>query len=166
MNVLNVSVVIPTIVNPTLNETIYHLNKGSIIPSEILLCLPESKRNKKNSIVSHPNIKFIFSKKSNQVLQRIDGFKNAKNKFILQLDDDIIIDIHNIKIILNEIMQNTNIAISPSLLNYDQPKLPSTWMNSPSLFNDKLYDFMMYINNGKKKISTWKNIFNRFKYEF
>ena len=46
MNVLNVSVVIPTIVNPTLNETIYHLNKGSIIPSEILLCLPESKRNK------------------------------------------------------------------------------------------------------------------------
>jgi glycosyltransferase involved in cell wall biosynthesis len=41
------------------------------------------------NIIKYLNIKFILSKKKNQVIQRNIAIKNVSSDFILQIDDDV-----------------------------------------------------------------------------
>ncbi len=88
---LEISVVIPTLGGVTLVSTVQKLLKGSLIPKEILVCIP------KDLITVGlqerlPQVKFILTEKKGQVYQRSEGFKLARYPYVLQLDDDLIID--------------------------------------------------------------------------
>jgi len=85
------SVVIPTLGGSTLQKTINSLNNGTIVPNEILLCIPNELAYKVLDL-KYNNIRVIKTNKYGQVLQRFEGFKEAKNELVLQLDDDIILD--------------------------------------------------------------------------
>jgi glycosyltransferase involved in cell wall biosynthesis len=83
------SVVIPTLGGPPLARTIEIINKGTLVPDEILICIPEKFTERVTALADISNVKVIETTCKGQVKQRIEGFKNAKYEFVIQLDDDI-----------------------------------------------------------------------------
>lgn len=113
---VEVSVVIPTLGGNILNDTILHLNAGLIKPIEILICIPEKFVNNL-TIDNFDNVKILPTNFMGQVAQRAYGFKNAKSEYVLQLDDDIILDSNCLKNLIEYLITNNiNSAVSPILL--------------------------------------------------
>tara|TARA_B110000046_G_scaffold47646_1_gene52695 strand:- start:1287 stop:2147 length:861 start_codon:yes stop_codon:yes gene_type:complete len=106
----NISVVIPSIGTRDLTQTIKFINSSSIKIDEIIISVPNDIEielfQKFSNIIIHK------SKYKGQVAQRIEGFKIAKNKFIVQMDDDIILEKNCLEIMRNFIKNNHQIAIS------------------------------------------------------
>ena len=87
----NVSVVIPTLGGDSLHGTIEQINRGSLVPFEILICIPDNDVHKIKNY-SFSNVRVISTSVRGQVAQRAIGFFEAKGIFVMQLDDDIFID--------------------------------------------------------------------------
>ena len=86
----SVSVVIPTLGGESLPKTIDHLNRGTLAPSQILVCIPKEYRHRVERL-EFDNVKLIATDVRGQVAQRAIGFGHARHAFVLQLDDDIIL---------------------------------------------------------------------------
>ena len=87
----DVSVVIATLGGPSLAGTIDHLNRGTLAPAEILICIPEEDRGRVANI-NASNVRVIGTSVRGQVAQRIEGFKAARHNYVLQLDDDVTLE--------------------------------------------------------------------------
>jgi glycosyltransferase involved in cell wall biosynthesis len=86
-----VSVVIATLGGDCLAQTLETLNRGSIVPDEILVCIPRD--NVSNvARLSLPNLRIVATECRGQVAQRAVGFARAANDYVLQLDDDMLVD--------------------------------------------------------------------------
>lgn len=85
---LTVSVVIPTLGGEQLLDTIEQLNRGSIRPQEILVCIPYDCASRVQT-VCFDNVKVLVTKSKGQVRQRAEGFEASSCRLVLQLDDDI-----------------------------------------------------------------------------
>ena len=72
-----VSVVIPTLGGESLFKTVDYLNEGSMIPDEILVCIPDDQFYRAESL-SHENVRVIKTTFYGQVAQRATGFQQAK----------------------------------------------------------------------------------------
>ncbi len=83
---LPVSIVIPSIGEPTLEKVFNAFKSSKYQIDEILVIIPEEYSQPHHQ--NHENIKYIFTNFKGQVKQRIFGFKKAKNNIILQLDSD------------------------------------------------------------------------------
>ena len=149
-----VSVVIATLGGVLLKETIERLNKGSIIPNEILICIPEEDLIKVKEIEFF-NVKIVNTRCRGQVAQRAVGFNKANYPYVLQLDDDIDVDESCIEELLKVISSNPNIVVGPNLYDkstgeYNSFLLPSK--NKLRLFNRLFY----YAANGKNGFQPGK----------
>ena len=82
-----ISVVISSIGTRDLTQTIKSLNSSSIEIDEMIISVPNDIEIELFQYFS--NIIIHKSKYKGQVAQRIEGFKIAKNKFIVQMDDVI-----------------------------------------------------------------------------
>lgn len=82
------SVVMATLGGECLKETIEQLNRGSVVPAEILVCIPEREA-PRTAVLDFPNVKVIVTKCRGQVPQRAIGFQSASHEVVMQLDDDI-----------------------------------------------------------------------------
>lgn len=116
----NISVVIPTLGGITLRDTIIALNNSTIRPYEILICIPENEVSKVTHLIGD-NVFIVPCDFSGQVYQRICGFKNAKSDFVLQIDDDLIVDQECIGLLLKEIKVIENGSIAPGF--YESNKM-------------------------------------------
>lgn len=83
-----VSVVIATLGEGSLFKTIEILNSGSVVPTEILVCIPEVESVRVEQLFVE-NVRIIRTPFRGQVAQRAYGFQQVKYEFVLQLDDDI-----------------------------------------------------------------------------
>jgi hypothetical protein len=137
-----VSIVIATLGGTELLNTIKLLNEGSLIPDEILVCVPHTNINIEN--LDYPNIRIILTEIKGQVAQRIEGFKQVKNDFVLQIDDDISVEknfLKNIYELFLDLPDNSTIAPSFKYLNSSLLVYPL-----PKGFLNKFYYFLI---NGK-----------------
>ncbi|MFZ5589830.1 MAG: glycosyltransferase family 2 protein [Pseudomonadota bacterium] len=82
-----VSVVIPTLGGESLVGTIEQLNRGTVIPAEILVCIPKEEASRVDNL-AFQNIRIIQTPCRGQVAQRSCGFGCAEQPLVLQLDDD------------------------------------------------------------------------------
>lgn len=139
-----VSVVIPTLGKINLLNTISILNSGSIVPSEIIICLPIETR---LAFDIPGNVKILYSTKRSQVAQRALGLKEAKSEYVLQLDDDTHLATDCLEKLVSAIMDSqVKCAVSPSILNMETNE--SIYKNeySNTLFSKIRY----FIANGRK----------------
>lgn len=127
---MDISVVIPTIGDRNLKNTIDSINSSDIKISEIIIC---TIKKSELTINESKNVKVIYCKKRGQVNQRIEGFKKAKGKFVLQLDDDIILNKSCIRLLKNALKKNQNLAISPNIFEIHK--------------NKSIYDYRLGIKN-------------------
>lgn len=142
-----ISVVIPTLGGEILKETIDKINSGSILPDEILICIPQN-LSISSCIMGIKNVTIIHTPFRGQVAQRAIGFQTAKYEYVLQLDDDILVDYYCIESLLKKIQKlNFNAAISPSFVKsktgnsvYKMPAYPKFLLT--------LYYWLMNGNDG------------------
>lgn len=112
-----ISVVIATLGGDMLSETISILNNGSIRPDEILICIPEKFKNAVPGNLPQ-NVRLVITEFMGQVSQRIAGFKEVKNSYVFQMDDDVHLDSRALEIILDGISELGKFSsISPALIN-------------------------------------------------
>lgn len=86
-----ISVVIPTLGGDCLCNTIDQLNRGTVVPAEILVCIPKEEASR----VAHltfPNTRVVKTSFCGQVAQRVAGFQQAQHPMVMQLDDDIFLE--------------------------------------------------------------------------
>ena len=140
----NLSIVIPSLGGKKLESTLHKVYKNKIRPLETIICIPKSLK-KKIIISKKLNPKIVYTNIKGQVHQRIAGFKKAKGKYILQLDDDIDISYKSLNKMLAYISKYSNIAISPVLV--DKKTNISPFDKIPENFFFKIYHFIL---NGKK----------------
>jgi hypothetical protein len=142
------SVVIATLGGQILYDTVKSINEGTIVPDEILLCIPEENA---HAVPDFPysNVSIVKTPFRGQVRQRAFGFTKAQCSYIMQFDDDLIIEPDSIEIMLqnlNTLPENSCIAPSLMLLTtrqsfYKQP--------AESAFF-KLYYYLLNGNAGYK----------------
>ena len=141
---MKVSVVIPTLGDVQLKDTIKALQNSSIRPMEILICIPDSSELLADIDLSD-NVEIIRTKKKGQVYQRATGFIAAKGDFVLQIDDDVILEKDTIEKLIHCLNGSSEkIAVAPAYL----------WINTDiSAFGDNLTtilrEFSDWIMNGK-----------------
>ena len=148
MNNINVSVVIATLGGACLNKTIESLNNSSIIPKEILICIPKDyAMNVMN--IKFFNVKIIITETKGQVTQRMEGFQKVKHPFVLQLDDDIVLDSFCLEKLLEMVILKNNIAVGPKI--FDQLTNKYHGFLIPTFNSLKRFDkIFYYIANGKR----------------
>ena len=126
-----ISVVIPTLGGKSLSSTLRKLNSGTLVPDEILLCIPSSESNH-SDFSFEKNSRVIPTPIRGQVAQRAHGFREAKYDYILQLDDDISVDRHCLNRLVDALeICGADASVSPSLIDertrrsvYERPKWP------------------------------------------
>lgn len=110
------TVVIATLGGDTLRETIETINRGSVVPEEILVCIPENEACKVNDF-AYENVKIIVTSCRGQVAQRVSGFQRVSHDIVMQLDDDIFLDEHCIKNLLDTLKTcGRKVAVAPALM--------------------------------------------------
>jgi len=117
-----VSVVIATLGGKSLLSTLTKLKSGSLIPAEILVCIPESEF-RQFSFDLENNIRIITTPCRGQVPQRAFGFRDAKHEYVLQLDDDLILDTYCLERLVEALqVLGPDVAVSPALIDQQTEK--------------------------------------------
>ena len=112
----SISVVIPTLGEEFLSATIKQLNLGTLTPTEILVCIPEKEAFRIKSLSDH-NVTVVKTSCYGQVAQRAVGFQKATGEFVLQLDDDMLLDKYCVERLFNVVAgSDEKVAVAPSML--------------------------------------------------
>ncbi len=98
---LPISVVIATLGGNILRDTIAHLNNGTVVPAEILVCIPETGASNADCVSAVGNVRVIKTPCRGQVAQRAVGLEMARNNYVMQLDDDVVLPSTTIKVLFD-----------------------------------------------------------------
>ena len=152
LNQKNLSIVIPSLGGSKLESTLKYMYKMKIRPLEIIYVFQS--HIKKILKFQKSKTKIILTKIKGQVYQRVAGFKKARGKYVLQLDDDIKIDNYCLNKLLNTIEKFKKISISPLLI--DKKRKYSLFDIQPKNFFFKIYHFLLNGINGYEPGSVSK----------
>ncbi len=111
----SLTVVIPTLGGSLLVETVDSIMAGSFIPQKILIVIPEDRLGTLPQL-QYKNVEILATNFRGQVQQRIYGFNRAQTEFVMQLDDDIILDTNCLRYLLNRCSLQENLAVGPMLI--------------------------------------------------
>lgn len=106
------SVVIATLGGSVLSGTIAQLNRGTFIPAEILVCIPEEESTRIEDLL-FANVRVIKTVCRGQVAQRAVGFQQASYELVLQLDDDILVKATCVQEMVGCLMAFGDVAVCP-----------------------------------------------------
>lgn len=110
------TVVMATLGGDTLKGTIETINRGTVVPDEILVCIPENEAYRVQNL-SIQNVKVIVTTCRGQVAQRATGFRSSSHDVVMQLDDDLLLDEHCIEHLLETLkMYDPKVAVAPALM--------------------------------------------------
>jgi GT2 family glycosyltransferase len=110
----HVSVVIPTLGGNWVADTIARVNAGTVVPTEILVCIPEREAPANAFLAEPENVRVVTTPMRGQVAQRAWGFKEATAPFVLQLDDDIWLEEDALEQLLKHLDNRPGTAVGPS----------------------------------------------------
>ena len=98
------SVVIATLGDDILANTIACLNQGHSIPFEILVCIPEDESSRVEKLTQE-NVKIIKTPCRGQVAQRVYGLQHISRPMVLQLDDDVVLGPDDLRLLVQKLGQ-------------------------------------------------------------
>jgi glycosyltransferase involved in cell wall biosynthesis len=149
----NIDVVIPTLNGKNLYKVIKSLSSGSLRPRNII-CVYYYKFNFSVLKKKFKNIYFVKSNIGNQVQQRIEGFKHVNSKYVLQLDDDIILEKNALLNLMKiKIKLGDKALVGPVFLDLNNNSIHNLESNKYILSN--IYKYIICgANYGVNKIGT------------
>lgn len=157
MTKTELTIIIATLGEDTLADTISSIMASSLLPDKILLSIPEDRQDLVAPLKDeNPLIEILPSKKRGQVAQRLLGFQAAKSEYVLQLDSDIILTRNCLEILMHHIGQNKKLAVGPAKFDYDTQTyisylVPST--RGVSKLEDKI---LYFLANGRAGFQAGK----------
>jgi glycosyltransferase involved in cell wall biosynthesis len=95
-----ISVVIATLGGESLLGTIEQLNRGTLVPAEVLVCIP-AKDAYRVEHFTFSNVRVIKTNCRGQVAQRAVGFGQAQYQMVMQLDDDVMLPPQAVQILVD-----------------------------------------------------------------
>ena len=111
-----ISVIIATLGGESVISTVNSINNGSIIPNEILICIPKDFIENAFINFQYDNVKIVETNEKGQVIQRINGFNLAIYEYVLQIDDDVILEYNCLENLYDSLKHSdSHTAISPAL---------------------------------------------------
>ncbi len=117
--VLPISVVIPTLGGPTLDATLDQLNSGEERPAEILVCVPLDEWGSR-PVWRDSNIRVLTLPFRGQVRQRAAGFIAASQPYVMQLDDDLLLQDGGLRSLLETLEElGPSAAVAPAFVRPD-----------------------------------------------
>jgi len=151
-----IDIIIPTLGGNKLFSTISSINKGILKPKKII-CVYYGNINK-IKYKKFKNLQFVKSKEKGQVVQRNLGFKYSKSKFILQLDDDIVLNKNCLsKLIKAKKKLPDNAFLAPIILDNEGNSFYTNENKSNILLNFYKY-FICAAPFGEKKIGKFTSL--------
>ena len=134
-NILNLTIVIPTVGEKSLQDVIENLNLNNSRPKKILVMIYKENLSKINSdIYLHDNVEIVQTNLPGQVNQRVEGFKLAKTDFVMQLDADCYISNQSIKAMINFLKINRDVTVGPCFIDISN-NLPIHKLNNNNKSN-------------------------------
>lgn len=113
------TVVIPSLGGDCLGATIAALNRGTVVPAEILLCIPREQVPRAQHLTSS-SVRVHPTECRGQVAQRADGFRHAAHPIVMQLDDDLTVAEDCVERLLETLeREGPMVAVSPALIDRD-----------------------------------------------
>jgi glycosyltransferase involved in cell wall biosynthesis len=114
-----ITVVIATLGGGSLASTLESLNSGTVVPSEILVCIPIEDAWRVADL-RYANVRVLKTDFRGQVAQRIWGFQNALSELVMQIDDDILVAPDCMKHLVETLLSlGPKVALSPALIDLD-----------------------------------------------
>lgn len=139
------SIVIVTLGGETLEHTIQSIMDSSIVPNEIIISIPIEEALNVMHLQSG-TVRIHASNLRGQVAQRCEGFKVASGDFVIQMDDDILVEPSSIESLIRALQElPKKSACAPSLYFKDSDKSVYSMIRTNSFFQ-KLY---YWILNGR-----------------
>lgn len=111
-NIIPLTVVIPTLGGPSLLSCLQNLYAGSLLPSEVIVCLPPSVLAPR-PLPPYPSLRFCNSPLVGQVHQRAYGLSLATYPFVMQLDDDIVLHSDALLHLFNALLSVKDSVVGP-----------------------------------------------------
>lgn len=99
----SVSVVMATLGGHQIIRTIAEMNRGTVKPAEILVCIPETEVARVKDL-GFDNVRVLATKVRGQVAQRAEGFRHATCPIVMQLDDDILLATDAVETMLRSLL--------------------------------------------------------------
>jgi len=141
-----ITVVMATLGGETLKGTIEQLNRGSVVPAEILICIPE-KEAPRTADLCFPNVRVIVTACRGQVAQRAVGFQAASHEVVMQLDDDIFVDEEAVACMLQTLTESgQGVAVASSLIGHSACGVPN--------LSDGMLKLFYFLVNGRDGYRT------------
>ena len=111
-----VTVVIATLGGDSLASTIQSLNSGTVVPAEILVCVPVENVSKV-AYLQGGTTSLVKTDFRGQVAQRSAGFRRASHELVMQLDDDLLLDRFCLERLVETLRSlGPKAAVAPALL--------------------------------------------------
>lgn len=151
------TIIIATLGEDTLADTINSIMASSLLPDKILLSIPEDRQNVVAPLKDeNPLIEILPSKKRGQVAQRLLGFQAAKSEYVLQLDSDIVLEKDCLAILMHHIGQHKKLAVGPARFDYDT-KAYISYLEPGTRGTSKLEEKILYfLANGRAGFQAGK----------
>jgi hypothetical protein len=110
------TVVIATIGEDVLCDTVEALSRGSLVPRVMLLCIPREIKERVGYLATkYPFVEIVPTDVKGQVTQRIIGFRMSKTKYTLQLDSDVVVDPYLVENLKKSIKKNPGSCVGPAI---------------------------------------------------
>lgn len=147
----------------TIVRTVNSINSGTVIPEEIIVVIPSNYAHAipRDSI---NNVRYEIVDLQGQVAQRLYGFNIARNKFVMQVDDDMCFEkdcIENLLKIINHLGPKS--AVGPSLF-FSDDKTTAYPMISTGINNLKAL-LLSGAKWGDKRMGTFNKIGTAYGYD-
>lgn len=147
-NIYSISVVIATLGGEFLTATIEQLNRGTVVPEEILICIPEEDAFRVECL-SIGNVRIVKTNIRGQVAQRAIGFQKAGETLVLQLDDDILVRETCLQNMAEYITRYADVAVGPKMYDIKTHKYHSFMI--PDTAKQHWFERLLYwVINGTK----------------
>ena len=153
-----VSVIMCTLGRDKILDTINAINTGNFIPTEILICIPETHKNHLPKI-KDKNTRIIYTKYKGLVAQRSEGLKQAKEKLVMQLDDDVILKVNTLSLMIDAIFKlGAKNVVGPVFINHVNGNPLSPFPNGFRGLISDIYHLIGGLPLGKKRMGKMSSI--------
>ena len=137
------SVVIATLGDDILANTIACLNQGHSIPFEILVCIPEDESSKVEKLTQE-NVKIIKTPCRGQVAQRVYGLQRISQPMVLQMDEDVELKPTDLDMLVQALGQlGCGHALAPLFRHFSSGKYVTEYNQGALGGLDSLYAFLI-----------------------
>ena len=153
----DITAVIATLGEPSLEKTIESILSGSVVPYRIALCIPNDFKYRVARLSERfPCIDVVATRQQGQVSQRIVGFRSSNSKYTLQLDSDVVVDRLMVENLKNFLLSHPRSCVGPVIFRNRSESIYSFLSSDCNVYTRRQKKLITWILNGSDGFQSGK----------